>query len=65
VGTVLADRDDGFVVASNDPRLAAIKLAKPNVGAKMKSYSFKIDTFRIGNPQFLKQTLGWREIRHG
>ncbi|HXM15637.1 MAG TPA: hypothetical protein VN933_10375 [Candidatus Eremiobacteraceae bacterium] len=46
------------MVAPDDPRLAAIKFAEPNTGAKMERYSLKIDLFRLGNPQFLKQTLG-------
>jgi hypothetical protein len=64
VRTILADRDDGGVVASNDPRLASIKFTKADTSAKMKRYSLKIDLFRLGDPQFLKQTLGWCEIRH-
>jgi len=54
VRTILTDRDDSSVVASDDPCLATIKFAEPNTGAQMKRYSLKIDLFRLGDPQFLK-----------
>jgi hypothetical protein len=58
VRTILTDRDDSSVVAPDDPRLASIKFAESNTRAKMERYSLKIDLFRLGDPQFLKQTLG-------
>jgi hypothetical protein len=64
VGAVLTNRDNGGVIAPDDPRLAPIKFAKANAGAQMKRYGLKIDPFRLRDPQFLKQTLGRSELRH-
>jgi hypothetical protein len=63
-GAILANRDDASVIASDDPRLTSLKLAKADAGAKMKRYGLEIDLLRLGDSQFLKQTLGRSEMRH-
>jgi hypothetical protein len=63
-GVTFTDCDDGSVVASDDARLASLELAKADAGAKMKRYGLEIDLLRLGDSQFLKQTLGCSEMRH-
>ncbi len=50
IGTILAYRDDGGVVATDYPHLASLKFAKADAGAKMKCYSLKIDLLRLDDP---------------
>jgi hypothetical protein len=63
-GTLCINCDDGCIITTDDPRLASVKSAKADAGAKMKRYGLKIDFLRFGDPQFLKQPLGRRERRH-
>lgn len=64
VRAVLTNRDDGGVITPDDRRLAPVKFAKANRGAQMKCYGLKIDLSWLCDSQFLKQTLGWSEMRH-
>ena len=49
----LSDRDNGRVVAADNSRLAAFQPAITNARAEVESDRFKIDLFRLGDPQFL------------
>jgi len=49
----LSDRDDGRVVAPDNSRLAAFQAAITDARAEVESGRFKIDLFRLGDPQFL------------